>query len=308
MTGADWALDALLAAVLAILAWRVLAVRELAASAVLFISFGLLSALAWARLGAPDIALVEAAVGAGITGALLMSSLGAIAPSSPAAPASSRRWLFAAPALAAAIALASLLVRAIPHPAAGLGDEVASRLPEAGASHAVTAVLLDFRGYDTLLEILVLLAAAIIALASGERREAEEPAARSLHAALVRWFVPGIVLAAGYLLARGSSAPGGAFQAGAILGGGLILLSLARTPPPSVSHRTVRAALLVGPGFFVAVALAPLVFGRPALDYPSGVAGALVLGVEAALTISIALILAIFFPGALRLRPPARVA
>ena len=42
---------------------------------VLFIAFGLLMALAWMRLRAPDIALAEAAVGSGITGALLLSGL-----------------------------------------------------------------------------------------------------------------------------------------------------------------------------------------------------------------------------------------
>jgi hypothetical protein len=43
---------------------------------VLFIAFGLLVALAWVRLSAPDIALAEAAIGAGITGALLLDAAG----------------------------------------------------------------------------------------------------------------------------------------------------------------------------------------------------------------------------------------
>lgn len=42
---------------------------------VLFIAFGLLMSLAWVRLGAPDVALAEASIGAGLTGALLLSSL-----------------------------------------------------------------------------------------------------------------------------------------------------------------------------------------------------------------------------------------
>ena len=42
---------------------------------VLFIAFGLLMSLAWVRLGAPDVALAEAAIGAGLTGALLLSAL-----------------------------------------------------------------------------------------------------------------------------------------------------------------------------------------------------------------------------------------
>jgi hypothetical protein len=43
---------------------------------------GLLMALAWARLEAPDIALAEAAIGAGLTGALLLDAVGQMARSS----------------------------------------------------------------------------------------------------------------------------------------------------------------------------------------------------------------------------------
>jgi len=49
--------------------------RDLFRSVILFMVFGLLLALAWARLRAPDIALVEAALGAGLTGALMLHAL-----------------------------------------------------------------------------------------------------------------------------------------------------------------------------------------------------------------------------------------
>ena len=60
------------------LAWMSLAATDLFKAIVLFIAFGLLMALAWARLQAPDIALTEAAIGAGLTGALLLSTLARI--------------------------------------------------------------------------------------------------------------------------------------------------------------------------------------------------------------------------------------
>ncbi len=63
------AIDALLALALVGLAWRVLASADLFKAIVLFIAFGLVMALAWVRLEAPDIALAEAAIGAGLTGA-----------------------------------------------------------------------------------------------------------------------------------------------------------------------------------------------------------------------------------------------
>ncbi|MHC1768121.1 MAG: Na(+)/H(+) antiporter subunit B [Verrucomicrobiia bacterium] len=40
-----------------------------------FIVFGLFMAIVWVRLRAPDVALAEAAVGSGLTGALILSAL-----------------------------------------------------------------------------------------------------------------------------------------------------------------------------------------------------------------------------------------
>ncbi|MFP3943275.1 MAG: Na(+)/H(+) antiporter subunit B [Alphaproteobacteria bacterium] len=40
-----------------------------------FIGLSTLAAVAWARLGAPDVAMAEAAIGAGLTGALLLRHL-----------------------------------------------------------------------------------------------------------------------------------------------------------------------------------------------------------------------------------------
>jgi len=67
--------DSMLGFALLWLAWRLLASADLFRAIVLFIAFGLLMALAWVRLDAPDVALAEAAIGAGLTGALLLAAL-----------------------------------------------------------------------------------------------------------------------------------------------------------------------------------------------------------------------------------------
>jgi len=74
LTILNWVLDALLGVSLFGLAWLALASPDIFKAIVLFISFGLLMALAWVRLNAPDIALAEAAIGAGLTGALLLAA------------------------------------------------------------------------------------------------------------------------------------------------------------------------------------------------------------------------------------------
>ena len=68
--------DALLVAILLWLAAASLASRNLFRGVVLFISFGLVLAIAWGRLDAPDVALAEAGIGAGLAGALLLTALG----------------------------------------------------------------------------------------------------------------------------------------------------------------------------------------------------------------------------------------
>jgi energy-converting hydrogenase B subunit D len=74
----DMVFDAILAVTLVWLCWRVLSAPDLFKAVVLFIVFGLLMALAWVRLQAPDIALAEAAIGAGLTGALMLDAVGQI--------------------------------------------------------------------------------------------------------------------------------------------------------------------------------------------------------------------------------------
>jgi energy-converting hydrogenase B subunit D len=67
--------DALVALLAAGLALRLLQTPRLGEAVVLFIAFGLVLALAWLRMNAPDLALAEAALGAGVTGALFVNAL-----------------------------------------------------------------------------------------------------------------------------------------------------------------------------------------------------------------------------------------
>lgn len=74
MNGLLLVFDLLLSATLIALALAALTSREPRRAVVLFIAFGLLLALVWARLRAPDLALAEAAIGAGLAGALMLAA------------------------------------------------------------------------------------------------------------------------------------------------------------------------------------------------------------------------------------------
>lgn len=72
---AEWLLDGLLVLALVVTAVAALYSRNLFRAVVVFIAFGMLMAVAWVRLQAPDIALAEAAIGAGLTGVLLLDAV-----------------------------------------------------------------------------------------------------------------------------------------------------------------------------------------------------------------------------------------
>lgn len=67
--------DTILVLLLVWLAWRAVRDTDYLRAVVKFILLGLMLALSWLRLGAPDVALAEAAVGSGLTGALLLVAL-----------------------------------------------------------------------------------------------------------------------------------------------------------------------------------------------------------------------------------------
>jgi uncharacterized MnhB-related membrane protein len=67
--------DIILALLLAWLGWRTVGDPDHLRAVIKFIVLGLVMALTWLRLDAPDVALAEAAVGSGLTGALLLIAL-----------------------------------------------------------------------------------------------------------------------------------------------------------------------------------------------------------------------------------------
>lgn len=70
----DTVFDGLIAVMLIGLAWTALNSRDLFRGIVLYIAYGLILSFAWIRLEAADVALAEAALGAGLTGALLIDA------------------------------------------------------------------------------------------------------------------------------------------------------------------------------------------------------------------------------------------
>ncbi len=178
---------------------------------------------------------------------------------------------------------------------------VVDHLAQSGVSHPVTAVLLNYRGYDTLLEIAVLLLAllAIFAVAGTSAALPARPA-HPVARNLARVAAPLAIVVAVYLLWAGAFRPGGAFQAGAVLAAAAVLLHLAGLlngwGPPVFR---LRLGLAAGFAVFLTVA-AVLTLRGGLLEYPPAAAGELILLIEAGLTFSLGLILAGLFLGLAR--------
>lgn len=183
--------DPLVAALLALCVLLGVAVALLAdavAAVVAFGAYGLSLALLWAALRAPDVALTEAAVGAGISTALFLAVLrrfpDALSVSRGGSPTRSRfrpsrlrrpgfrvRPATALTAAGTALALGAT-VPALP----AFGDPTAppfrrvvpfylTDAPALGVENVVTAILVVYRGFDTFGEVVVVFTAGVAAAA-----------------------------------------------------------------------------------------------------------------------------------------------
>jgi len=136
---------------------------------------------------------------------------------------------------------------------------------ETGSSNAVTAMILSYRGFDTLGESCVLFLAVVsvmILLLRDEKNTDEhdlqkmerEDAICQAHQDIIlkqaaRLLVPFMFLFAIYVLLNGEHSPGGGFSGGTILGAGLILFSSAYGPGNMrmiLTYRTYSAVRTFG--------------------------------------------------------------
>ena len=153
--------------------------RNLFAVVVLGAIYSFLMATVMLVLDAVDVAMTEAAVGAGIATVLMLATL-YLTKTEEAAP----RHAPLLPLVVALAALAGLVVGTLDlprfgDPAAPMHTHVADRyIAEAktktGVPNVVTAVLASYRGYDTLGEVTVIFTGAIgvlLLLAGGRRRK-----------------------------------------------------------------------------------------------------------------------------------------
>jgi len=166
-----------------------------------------------------------------------------------------------------------------------------------------------YRAIDTLLEKVVLLVAVVAVWSMAPDslwggRPGLTPVQQDNEALmfLARLLPPIGVVVGIYLLWNGADEPGGAFQGGAILAAMWILARMAGlVDAPAVSRVSLRAALVAGPVVFLAAGFAGFALAEGFLAYPAGWEKPIIIVIETAMTLTVAVTLAMLLEG-----PPAR--
>ena len=300
--------------VLAVAGW-IIAVRDTFAAVIGFVAYGLLLALIWVRLAAPDVALTEAAIGGGLTGALLIGAAARLRKTEAATRAEYPGVLIRTLAAILAVTVTAALAMGIlvlPDPAPTLAPAAVASLATTGVGNPVTAVLLAFRSMDTLLEaIVVLLALLGVWSLAPDRAWGGYPGPRhhadpdGVLAYLARYLPPLGIIVGLYIFWIGADLPGGKFQGATILAAMWLLVieaGLADTPP--ISRTWLRVLLVTGPLVFIAIGFAGSITAGAVLAYPEGYAKPLIIAIEIALMPTLVLTLALLVAGAPQRMPP----
>ena len=150
-----------------------------------------------------------------------------------------------------------------------------------GVPNLVTAVLADFRGFDTLFETVVIFSAGIAVFAvlgrAPLKRRRKDPLdddddedQNMVVIQSCRLVIPIMQLFALYVIAHGHHSPGGGFQGGVILGSSFILWAIARNLPTALRRMSSRKVVILactGILIYAGIGLLCQVLGSNFLDY-----------------------------------------
>ncbi|MEZ5841583.1 MAG: hydrogen gas-evolving membrane-bound hydrogenase subunit E [Hyphomicrobiales bacterium] len=168
--------------------------------------------------------------------------------------------------LAGLVVMLYALFTALPFGAAPMqiGQEIVARAPgETGAANIVTAILLGYRGFDTLGEVTILFVAATAAglvLSGAGAGELPRQAGGFILRAAADLLFPFLVLLGAYIIVHGHLTPGGGFQGGAILAAAFFIPLLANPASP-LNHSTATLIEGFAGAAFIIIGLLSLLGG-----------------------------------------------
>ncbi len=250
---------------------------------------GLVVSLTFVWFSAPDLALTQLSVEI-VTTVLMLLALNYLPAESPRESGAARRGrdvaIAAVSGLAVTVLLFAILTSDFALPSIS-GYHLAESKPGGGGTNVVNVILVDFRGYDTLGEIIVLgiAALAIFAIldstfrgAAAERLRSwsHGPEAADRHPMMLvvatRIMLPLALMVGVYIFLRGHNQPGGGFIAGLVVGVALIVQYMASGWAWARARTRIDYHALVGFGVLVATAtgVGSWIFGYPFLTSTYG--------------------------------------
>lgn len=250
-----------LLSLLVITAIAIVRTKNLFVAVMLTSIFSFLMAANFFILDAADVALTEAAVGAGVTTVIFLCALALTSDREKPRIGGRKTARSAVAILALLIIYATFDKPRLGDPEAPVHQHIAPWYIEKTTEYmdfpnVVTAILSSFRGYDTLGEVFVVFAACIgvlfiLGVPPPSRKKPEQVVEknRGLRHHLIpqvvgRLVIPFIVLFGLYTQFHGEYGPGGGFQAGAIIATGIILYALLEGE--SKALRAVPRSVLLG--------------------------------------------------------------
>jgi len=263
----------------------VLAYRSRLKALVMMGAAGLVVSLTFVWFSAPDLALTQLLVEVA-TILLMLLALRWLPESSPREPLRWVAWRDGGIAVSAGLGVTTLVWMALTRPSRSISDYFLTTAQSlGGGTNVVNVIIVDYRGFDTLGEITVLVIAALIihALLANftPRAMGDFPAAgmetgRSplMLQIVARLVLPFTVLIAIYMYLRGHNLPGGGFIAGLVLAIGLLLQNLAHGQGWVAQRSGIDYRGWLGWGLLITAAagMGSWVFGAPFLtstyDYP----------------------------------------
>jgi multicomponent K+:H+ antiporter subunit A len=248
---------------------------------------GLVVSLTFLQFSAPDLALTQISVEV-VTTILLLLALNLLPKTTPADGSPALRLGHGVVAGIAGVGVAGLAYAVLTRGFETISSfHVEQSKPAGGGTNVVNVILVDFRGYDTLGEIIVLGVAGIAIFAlldsalRGEavrRLDAMRPRieAKDAHPLMLivatRVLLPLVVTAGIFMLLRGHNLPGGGFIAGLVIAIAFIMQYIASGYMWAHSRMRFDAQVMIGGGLALAAltGVSGWVFGRPFLTSTYG--------------------------------------
>ncbi|MFW5967977.1 MAG: hydrogen gas-evolving membrane-bound hydrogenase subunit E, partial [Persicimonas sp.] len=245
---------------------------------VMMSTVGLVTSLIFVRLSAPDLAMTQLSVEV-VTILLLLLALHHLPETSPGDSSTLRKWRDGILATAGGASTALIAWAIMTRPFESISDwHLDNSYKEGGGDNVVNVILVDFRGFDTMLEISVLTIAALGIYMLLDNFKVDTPSTSNtkpasdafplILTAVTRPLMFMVILMSVFILLRGHNLPGGGFIGGLVATVAIVMQDFASGAKWTEARINVdfQKMALVGVAIAVLTGAAALLLEHPFLS------------------------------------------